>query len=68
MFDLLDFTPGWDFSATIWAVSFGIVAARLEARRTYHRAAKVARCRRRPMRNARRFWLPARGASRHPGA
>lgn len=68
MLDHLDFTPGWDLSTTILAVCFGIVAAMLESRRSFHGNTKTCRCRARRGRAAGAFWLPARGPARHRGA
>jgi len=61
MFEVLDFTPGWDLSATIWAVSFGMAAAALESRKTLRRAARTSRRRRRGQRATGPVVLPARG-------
>jgi hypothetical protein len=62
MFDFLDFTPGWDLSASLWAVSFAVAAAALESRKTLRRAACRSRRRRRAHRATGPVRLPARGS------
>jgi hypothetical protein len=61
MFDFLDFTPGWDLSASLWAVSFAVATAGLESRKTLRRAARPSRRRRRANRATGPVLLPARG-------
>jgi len=70
MFDFIlnppNFTPGWDLSATIFAVLFALLAVCLEEHKRA-RACRQAARRRRPYPRARRGLRPGRhGVARIP--